>query len=453
MSEQTISRRVILSYGVLALPVGVIGIPMGIYLAPFYAGELGLPLAAVGVMLMLSRLTDFITDPLIGLLSDRWRPAMGKRKVWVPIGTVVIMSGVYLLFRPPEGVGTLYFLCAVSLTYFGYTTLLLPYHAWGAQLSTNYHERTQIIACSRFFDTAGLVIATIIPAYILSRPDATSGDILHGLSIFFLLGLPLCALITFTGVPEPEQDAGTSAQVTIPQALKLLSRNRPLALVIAAVFIATIAEVFRQTTTVFFADEIIGVENIGIVYAAYFVVALAMIPVWSRIAGRLEKHRALALALGVVVLTNLAMYFLEEGQVELFTALFILKGSCYGALALLPGAMIADTADIDTALTGENQQGLIFAIKAMVQKLAFATGQGLPLILLGWVGFDAAGGNGVAELHWLKIIYGIAPAVVALFSIAALIPYSLTEARHRELREYIDRGGKGSDAKVPEFIQ
>ena len=66
-------------------------------------------------------------------------------------------------------------------------------------------------------------------------------------------------------------------------------------------------------------------------------------------------------------------------------------------------------------------------------------------------GFDAAGGNGGAELHWLKIIYGIAPAVVAMFAIAALVPYTLTEARHRELREYIDPGGKDSDAKAPDF--
>jgi len=453
MSNRSLSQGTIFSYGLLALPVGMIGIPMGIYLAPFYAGELGLSLATIGTMLMLSRLSDFVTDPLIGLLSDRWRPAIGRRKVWIPIGTAVMMTGVYLLFRPPENVGTVYFLLAVSCTYFGYTTLLLPYHAWGAELSPHYHERTKITAYSKFFDTTGLVIATLIPAYILSRPGATSGDIMNGLSVFFLIALPVCAAITFFRVPEPEYKATSKTKISLPQAAKLLVRNKPFALVSACVFIATIAEVFRQTTTVFFAKEIIGVENIGMVYVAYFAVALMMIPAWNQAAKKLEKHLALGLALAIVVITNLCMIFLEEGQSTLFTLLFVIKGSCFGALALLPGAMIADTADVDTALTGEHQQGLIFAITGMIQKLGYAIGQGLPLVLLGWVGFDATGGNGPDQLYWLSFFYGIAPAVVASFAILALVPYTLTAARHKELQNYLADKTDNNEARLPAFLQ
>jgi len=454
VSNKTLTRGTILSYGLMSLPVGVIGVPMGIYLAPFYAGELGLSLAAIGTMLILSRLTDFITDPLIGLLSDRWRPAIGRRKVWVPIGTTIMMTGVYLLFQPPEGVGIVYFLVAVSTTYLGYTTLQLPYHAWGAELSPQYHVRTKITATSKFFDTSGLVISTVIPAYILSQPGATSGDIMTGLSIFFLIALPLCASIAFINVHEPEYQASPKQAVSVKAAAKLLARNKPFALVTISLFIATVAEVFRQTTTVFYATQVIGVENVGAVYVYYFVFALMMIPVWSRIAEKMEKHRALGLALSVVLITNICMYFLKEGQTTAFIALFIIKGSCYGALALLPGAMIADTADIDTALTGERQQGLFFAINAMVQKLGYALGQGLPLLLLGWVGFDATGlNNGPDEYYWLSFLYSIAPAVVAGFAIAALVPYTLTAARHKELQNYIAAKESGEDAAMPVFLQ
>ena len=449
--ERTLNNRTILSYGILSLPVGMIGIPMGIYLAPFYAGELGSPLAAVGTMLMLSRLSDFVTDPIVGLLSDRWNPAMGRRKVWLPIGTLVMMTGVYLLFRPPGGIGPVYFLLAVSCTYLGYTVLMLPYHAWAAELSPHYHERTRVVASSRFFDTAGLVISTFIPAYVLSRPGATSGDIMFALSTYFLIGLPICVSITFFSVKERRQTVLPSEALTVKAALQLLSRNRPLALVVAAVFIATFAEVFRQTTTVFFADEIIGADNVGLIYVVYFVVALALIPVWSRLANRIEKHRALALALCVVVLTNFAMLLLSPGQVAAFTVLFALKGACYGALALLPIAMIADTADIETALTGRRSQGLIFGIKAMVQKLAYAAGQGVPLIALGWLGFNAEGGNGPEELYWLKLMYSIVPAAIALAAIAVLLPYSLTAARHKQLQRYLAAVEKGQDAELPAF--
>lgn len=452
MKTPHLSQATILSYGLLSLPIGVIGVPMAIYLAPFYAGEIGLSLAAIGTMLMLSRLSDFITDPLIGLLSDRWRPSIGRRKVWVPIGTFVMMTGIFLLFQPPKDVSTIYFLVAVSVTYLGYTTLQLPYNAWGAELSPDYNQRTKITATAKFFDTTGLVISTLIPAYILSQPNATTGDVMNGLSLFFLIALPICATITFINVREPQYRESPKVKISLREAGKLLTRNKPFALITIAMFVATIAEVFRQTVTVFFAREIIGIENIGIIYVLYFAIALATIPIWNFIASRIEKHRAFALALSIILITNLAMFLLQPGQTTFFIILFAVKGSCYGALALLPGAMIADTADVDTALTGDRQQGLFFAISAMVQKLGFALGQGIPLVLLGWIGFDATGGNSEESLAWLSFVYGILPAIVVAFAIAAIIPYALNAQRHNQIREFIDDNEAGGELLAPEFL-
>lgn len=453
MATNDISKGTIISYGLVSLPIGVVGVPMAIYLAPFYAGELGLSLGMIGTMLMLSRVTDFISDPTIGLLSDRWRPGIGRRRVWLPIGTIVMMTGVYLLFRPGDNVGPVYFFIAVSITYLGYTTLQLPYNAWGAELSPDYHQRTRITTSAKFFDTTGLVISTIIPAYILTREGATNADILKALSLFFLIALPLCATIAFFKVPEPKHHVAPKTKVSIGQIAKLLLRNRPFAIVTITLFIATVAEVFRQTTTFFFAAQVIGVENVGAVYAYYFASALLMIPAWSYIAKRLEKHRALVLALSVVMITNIGMFFLKDGQTTAFIALFVLKGTCYGALALLPGAMIADTVDIDVALTGERQQGLFFAVNGMVQKLGFALGQGLPLLILAYIGFDATGNNGPEQLAWLSFIYSIVPSVIIGLAIVVLLRYTLTEAKHSELQTYLKEKETNDKAPLPSILQ
>lgn len=81
MSEQNVSLKTILAYGSLSLPIGTIGLPIAIYLAPLYAGQLDLSLQMIGVAFLFARLSDFITDPLVGVLSDRWRPAIGRRRV------------------------------------------------------------------------------------------------------------------------------------------------------------------------------------------------------------------------------------------------------------------------------------------------------------------------------------------------------------------------------------
>ena len=104
-----LDARTIYLHGCIGLPLAVIGYPLSIWIPAHYSGGLGLSLAAVGTILMLARFTDVITDPLMGELSDRWRTRFGRRKPWVFLGTPLMMTGVYLLFVPPEGIGFTYF--------------------------------------------------------------------------------------------------------------------------------------------------------------------------------------------------------------------------------------------------------------------------------------------------------------------------------------------------------
>jgi Na+/melibiose symporter-like transporter len=209
-------------------------------------------------------------------------------------------------------------------------------------------------------------------------------------------------------------------------------------MVTLVVFIATVGEVFRQTITVFFARDVVGVTNIGIVYFVYFVAALTLVPLWVWLSKRIEKHRALALALGIVAISNATMFFVPAGGVAMFVVLFVVKGACYGGVLMLPNAMVADTVDIDTAQTLDRQQGIFFAAIAMIQKMGFALGAGLPLLLLGWVGYRSAGETRPGPLLALTVSYSIIPCALVLLAAAMAWHYSLTAARHRAIRAEID---------------
>ncbi|MCO4090457.1 MAG: MFS transporter [Sphingorhabdus sp.] len=447
--EQHISLWRILAFGSVQLPLGMIGLPIAIYLAPLYSGQMQLALQLIGISLILARLSDFITDPMIGIISDRWRPKIGRRRVWLIFGSVTMMAGVYLLFRPSPGIDITYFLAAVALVYLGYTMLLLPYHAWAAELSEDYHVRTRISSVSQAFSIAGLITSTLIPAYVQMQPGMTSADVMSALSVVIITLLPLCAALAFFFVPEPEAPI-RKAPFSITKALKMLGSNRAFLQVTVLVLVATVGEVFRQTITVFFARDVVGVPNIGVIYFLYFLAALLVVPGWVWLAKRIEKHRALALALVIVAATNALMFFVPKGGVYVFTALFILKGACYGAVLMLPHAMIADTADIDTADTLDRQQGLFYAVTAMVQKMGYAAGSGLPLLLLGSVGYVSAGESRAEPLLALTISYSVIPAVLVLIAAYMAWHYTLTEARHRDIRAEID--ARMADASSGERI-
>ena len=228
----------------------------------------------------------------------------------------------------------------------------------------------------------------------------------------------------------------------------MLGRNRAFLNITLLVLIATIGEVFRQTITVFFARDVVGVTNIGIVYFLYFASALLVMPGWVWLAKRIEKHRALTLALVIVALTNACMFLVPKGGVVLFTALFVLKGSCYGAVLMLPHAMVADTADIDTAETLDRQQGLFFAAMAMVQKMGYALGAGLPLLILGAVGYQSAGESRAEPLLALSISYSLVPCALVLIAAMLAWRYSLTAATHKAIRAQID--ARASESLQPE---
>lgn len=434
--DRPMSRGQILAFGAVSLPVGTIGLPIAIYLAPLYSGQLGLSLQLIGVALILARLADFVTDPLIGLLTDRWRPSIGRRRVWLIIGTAIMMVGVYYLFQPSAEAGIVYFLAAVSVVYLGYTAILLPYQSWAAELSPDYHVRTRISSVTQFFSISGLIISTVIPAYMFSQGEAGSAEVMRAISLFVLVALPICSGLAFFSVREPELPVH-KVKLNLPILARMLWSNKAFLRVTLVLFTGTVGEVFRQTITVFFARDVAGVENIGLVYLLYFTAALICVPAWTWLARRIEKHRTLAIALLVVALTNASMFFVGKGQENLFTLLFILKGTCYGAVLLLPHAMVADTVDIDTAETLDRQQGIFYAAIAMVQKMGYALGAGLPLLILGAFDYNSAGETRSEPLFALSVTYSVIPCALVLCAAAIVWGYGLTEERHREIRDRI----------------
>jgi len=83
MTDRRVGIGQIIAFGTVQLPLGAIGLPIAIYLAPLYGGELGLGLQLIGTALILARMSDFVVDPIIGVLTDRWRPRIGRRRVWL----------------------------------------------------------------------------------------------------------------------------------------------------------------------------------------------------------------------------------------------------------------------------------------------------------------------------------------------------------------------------------
>ena len=165
-SAKPVNRNTILSYGGLATPLAMIGYPIAIWLIPFYSEVVGIELYVIANILLLARFTDVITDPILGQLGDSTKTSIGRRKPWIILGVPLMMFAIYKLFIPGAEVSVMYFIVWMMLMYLGSTIIGIPYGAWGAEISPDYHQRSRIVSGREGWTLIGLLISALIPLSI-----------------------------------------------------------------------------------------------------------------------------------------------------------------------------------------------------------------------------------------------------------------------------------------------
>ena len=163
-----VTGRQLLAYALPAFVVALPTIPVYIHLPTLYGVQLGIGLATTGYILLITRLFDTVTDPLVGFLCDRLKIWNLRRKPWIALGAIVAGIGLYKILKPVDDVTGSYLMIWCLVLYAGWTMVAVPYLAWGAELSSDYNERTRITAWREGFGLLGIVGAGALGAATVS---------------------------------------------------------------------------------------------------------------------------------------------------------------------------------------------------------------------------------------------------------------------------------------------
>ena len=167
-----LGNKTLFAFAFLNLPLSLGGLPLGLYLTPYYASEFGISLSMIGVIIMLTRVTDVVTDPLIGTLSDRTPAKFGRRGLWILLGMPIMSIAVIAVFDPFFTPTPLYLFTSVALLYFGWTLIGIPLTAWIAEISSDYNERSRITGARTWGGIVGSLVAIAAPLIIVALADA-----------------------------------------------------------------------------------------------------------------------------------------------------------------------------------------------------------------------------------------------------------------------------------------
>ncbi|HBS23042.1 MULTISPECIES: MFS transporter [Thalassospira] len=445
MPQPDRGRKTAFYYALPAMAAAVPTIPAYVLLPSYYGDDLGLGLALTGAILLAVRIIDMLTDPLAGWLSDY----TGRRKIWVGFGAVIAGIGIWMLFVPPDQPGGGHLFVSASILFLGWTLFQVPYLAWGADLSGDYRERTLITSLREGAGLIGIVIAGAIPVVMM---NASRADEIRTLAMMTIVAGAVFVTILIIKVPDSAarpgrgrtadtQQAGVSLRARFTQSLRSLRQNRLFVRLLAAWMINGLAGGLPAVCFPLFVRYYLKLDTDteNALILLYFVAAIAAIPFWVFLAGKISKHRVWCVAMIMAVSAFAFVPFLSAGDWAGFAVICVFTGAALGADLALPPAIQADVDDWDRYRFHASRTGVLFALWNMTNKLAMALAAGIALPILGAFGLTDGGDENSAALIALVMIYAVLPIVLKAGAIGMMWRFPLDRVHQVAIRRRLAR--------------
>jgi glycoside/pentoside/hexuronide:cation symporter, GPH family len=423
-----------------AAPIAGVGLPLVVYLPPFYAEEMGLGLSIVGTVFMITRFWDLLADPVLGVLSDRLHTPWGRRRPWVALSVPVVVASTAMVFLPTPPVSAGYLLLWLIVLYVGWSLLTIAHMSWGAELTPDYNERSRVQGWREIFLIGGMVTALALPALIeQTDPTATGADRMEAMGWYIMLLLPLTvAWAVFT---VPEQPVEPAPHLGWRRALAIVTGNLPLRRLLLMDLIGGLGGGVIAAIFLFVAEDHLGLGGAASgLLLIYFLSGCLFVPIMVRVSYRLGKHRTLAASSLFSAVTLPLLFVVPAGNAPVAAAVFALFGINMGAGPFLFRSIMADVADHDRVESGSQRTGLYFSLLTMTNKVGHALSIGLVYPLLDLIGYIPGAANGPGAVAGLTAIAVWPPALCALLVAVFMWSFPIDIHRQAELRRIIEGG-------------
>ncbi|QSX08849.1 MFS transporter [Alkalibacter rhizosphaerae] len=455
-----------IGYGSGNFSTGVIQQVVGTYLVFYCTVILGIPGGFIGTAMSLSIVWDAVTDPFMGYISDSTRSKrFGRRHQYLLIGGMgMAVANLFLWNLDPDMSTGMKFgmilLLILSIKTFS-TIYVTPYSALGAELSKDYHERTEIQSVKTVFFLLGLAFVSVFGMYVFFQPTSLfpSGQLnpqsyrLMGIfSSLVVVGFSLFTVLTTKKyIPvlkehmlsekkgfQPRQMLEEFRRIFINREFRAVSLSYMFNNIASALLANMGLHVF--TFTFFFSSQ-----QIAIIVGVQFAVSILAQPLWYKISLHLDKKPSMKIGILIslvsCVMFSVMVLFRQQvqGIVWYFIPFAALAGFGTSGLFTLPQSMMADVVDKDELQSGERAEGSYYGFLTMFYKLS----QSITLLLIGWfldfVKFDASNAmQGNTTAISMGLFIGIGSIVGFMASYVAISMYGLNKDRIERIQTDIE---------------
>ncbi len=452
------------NYG-LALMVGpALGILNG-----FLAKEYNLDLWAIGVVMIVARLFDAVTDPIVGIASDKTRSRFWGRRSWLTAGMALSLVAMYFILIESKDLTPGFFCFWMLVSFLAWTVSEIPYLAWGTEIALNYNDRTRIFSYKSAVGYVGSLVYLALPLLIafyqtkvLGVPKSeTTLDYtplsMHVTFWMLAIAMPLGLLIALKVCPDGAHISHPEKK-DIRRMLKLMLANKAMRVFSGSFLLLGLSCGLQIGLAYLHLSVYLAVKDIATIYLFAYVCSLVGVPFWIWFSERFGKHVAFMTGLSITIPLFIALALMEPatGQ-ELvwnrpivfweYLATLCALNFCQVVFQVMPPAILGDIANSDMIETKTDETGTYYSSYTFAFKSVLGVGQGVALLMAGAVfGFIPTRTEQTdLAAFGLKLAMGYVPAVLTLFGVLIMLRYPLTKMRYEEIQAKLKEMGLKTD--------
>ena len=408
---------------------------------------------------------DAVNDPIIGMLSDRVKSKLGRRRpflLWFafPFGLSFVM-----LWSAPNWDSQIALLIYVTLAFMisdTLTTLVaVPYYSLTPELTQNYDERTSLSSFRSVFQLLSAMIVVvsapmIVDAVILGGGSQQQGFLTAG-AVFGAIGsLPLFLIGLFVRERFAD-DSQEQEELSFRETLKMAWQNVPFRYAVgiymfnwSAVDMVSITFPFFLLYWVAQGDLLAKINILGVDLAlesAFFgvlmLVCVLFVPFWLWLSKRQNKIRAYILGMAAWVIVQMLIFTIQPGETSYMLFLAGLAGIGVSAAYILPDSILPDVIEWDELRTGRRQEGIYYGIRTLIRKLTGALIIFVTLQILGWSGYQAPPENVTVyqqpetALFMIRLMDSFIGATILTGTIILAWSYPLTREKYQRIQKLL----------------
>ncbi|MEW5869912.1 MAG: MFS transporter [Chloroflexota bacterium] len=450
-----------IGYGLGDIYGGGSGVVISFYYLIFLTDVVRIAPALAGTVILISKVYDSITDPFEGLIADRTRTRLGRRRPYLLAGIPLVFLSFFALFYPFNMASETGRFVAVVLSYLFFSTIvsivMLNYNALHSEITLDYHERSSLSSVRIFFSTVASIVAALAPLEIVKIfPDVHTGYIVMGLAFGAFFALPFIA--TVAAVRERPEFQRPPEPFDWRRAFLEPFKNRTFVYTLGMYLFAFVAIDTVSTIVAYFVKYYLQRSSeVSFVSGTLLIAQVISLPFFVTYSKRTSKVRGYILGLVIWVVAMLFSFLLAPTLPAFWVYVFAaVVGLGTGGIVVMIYAIFPDIPDVDELASGERREAIYSALVTFIRKFSSALAIFAVSNVIGWAGYipplqqTVDGATKLVEqpqtgtfLLTLRLIFMFLPVVLLVFALLFAVRFPLTPELHQRLNTLLARQRSG----------